>query len=266
MINASALTTVFRPRRMIRNLFVVFGALLAANLTGIALWGQSPEILLTLLAAILISAGNYGLNELLDIESDKHHPEKKFRALPAGKIPTRIVWTWSFIFYGLGFAVAFGLGSQTILILLGAIVLLIGFFYNAPPFRFKDWPYLDVITESTGYPLRIALGWYAVTAAPIPLILILGSWLFGAFLLTGKRFAELRYLAFQKDLLLYRKSFGFYSTQQLFLLMVLLAVGCSLVVFLTGAQNHFNFGYFLPVLAVFFFWYFYLAFQPNSIV
>ena len=43
----------------------------------------------------------------------------------------------------------------------GACALLVaGLVYNLPPLRFKDWPYLDALTESLTNPIRIAIGWH----------------------------------------------------------------------------------------------------------
>ena len=40
--------------------------------------------------------------------------------------------------------------------------------YNVPPIRTKEIPYVDVITESFNNPIRLLLGWFAVTAGRIP--------------------------------------------------------------------------------------------------
>ena len=44
------------------------------------------------------------------------------------------------------------------------LLWVMGCLYNFPPVRTKDVPYLDVLTESINNPLRMLLGWYAVTS------------------------------------------------------------------------------------------------------
>ena len=51
-----------------------------------------------------------------------------------------------------------------------------GCFYNIPPARTKDVPYLDVLTESINNPLRMLLGWYAVTSVLVPPVSLLVSY------------------------------------------------------------------------------------------
>lgn len=84
---------------------------------------------------------------------------------------------------GLGTAVAITLGMFA---LSGAI-------YNVPPYRLKRFPFLDVMAEAVNFPIRLALGWYAVlpNGSLPPLSAMLAIWAFGGVLLTGKRAAEL---------------------------------------------------------------------------
>ena len=43
-----------------------------------------------------------------------------------------------------------------------------GLAYNVPPVRLKEWPYLDVLSESVNNPLRLALGWFALIPDRFP--------------------------------------------------------------------------------------------------
>src|SRR5439155_6428354 len=74
-----------------------------------------------------------------------------------------------------------------------ALLLLMGCVYNIPPVRSKDWPYLDVLTESVNNPIRLLLGWFAVAPADVPPVsLLVAYWMIGAFFMASKRFAEYR--------------------------------------------------------------------------
>ena len=44
----------------------------------------------------------------------------------------------------------------------------VGILFNVPPFRSKDIPFLDVITESFNNAIRFLLGWFVVTGGGFP--------------------------------------------------------------------------------------------------
>src|SRR5271165_1945764 len=73
-----------------------------------------------------------------------------------------------------------------------AALWIMGCVYNIPPVRTKDVPYLDVLTESINNPLRMLLGWYAVTSVLVPPVsLLLSYWMIGCYFMALKRFSEL---------------------------------------------------------------------------
>ena len=97
------------------------------------------------------------------------------------------------------------------------ILLFMGLLYNVKPIRLKDRPYLDILSESLNNPIRLLLGWYAVINLTLPpSSLILSFWMGGAFLMTVKRFAEIRSVK-KKYLQKYRASFKFYTENLLLL-------------------------------------------------
>jgi hypothetical protein len=79
--------------------------------------------------------------------------------------------------------------------------------YNVPPIRTKEWPYVDVVSESANNAVRLLLGWFAlVTTAVPPVSLALSYWMLGAFFMATKRFAEYRHIG-NADRRRYRRSF-----------------------------------------------------------
>ena len=57
-----------------------------------------------------------------------------------------------------------------------------GTFYNMPPIRTKELPYIDVLTESINNPIRLLLGWFALVDNRIPpASLLIAYWALGAF-------------------------------------------------------------------------------------
>src|SRR5690606_10326341 len=107
-------------------------------------------------------------------------------------------------------------------------LLLMGLVYNVPPVRTKDRPYVDVLSESINNPIRLVLGWAAVSTIAMPPVSILISyWMGGAFLMGIKRYAEYRMIHDQKVAAAYRKSFAKYTESSLLSSSVFYAINSS---------------------------------------
>lgn len=206
---------IARPDHWFKNVFVVPGILLAfffnRDIIGLDV---VPDILLGFLCVCLIASSNYVLNEILDAPTDKYHPEKRNRPLPSGQARVSVAWAvWimlTLVSLSLAFLVNPLFGFS------GVSLWIMGILYNTPPLRFKDVPYLDVLCESVNNPIRLALGWYStgMGSAP-PLSMFIAYWMFGAFLMAAKRFAEYRKIDNPEQAAKYRKSLGFYNEQRL---------------------------------------------------
>jgi decaprenyl-phosphate phosphoribosyltransferase len=203
----------FRVDHWIKNLVVPVGttlALVSHHLTPDLddLW----DALMAFLISAAVSSVNYALNEILDAPFDARHPVKRGRPIPSGRVRVLPLLTLTALVAVGTFAVAFWLFPRPFALAVFALFVA-GLLYNLPPIRLKDWPYLDAIVESLTNPIRIAIGWYAlelsVAIAPPPLYLLGAVWAFGAFLMTGKRLAELRLLG--EGAARYRPTFRAYS-------------------------------------------------------
>jgi 4-hydroxybenzoate polyprenyltransferase len=264
-VAAAAWREYLRPLRFdhwIKNLVVPVGSLL-----GLAAerfnegWGDGGMILLSFVVSGLVSSVNYAVNEVLDAPFDARHPTKRDRPIPSGRVRVGPL----LVLTGAVGLVALGLGWWLLppAVLGGAGALfLAGLAYNLPPIRLKDRPYLDVVTESLTNPIRMAIGWYAVSTTPPPAALLVIMWAFGAFLMTGKRLAELRLLG--ELAARYRPTFRAYSVAGLFLIQVgYAAVGLAALTWLTGTVRP---GVLpgLPLVAGLLAWAFKMTFEPAS--
>lgn len=221
---------VMRPDHWLKNIFIVFGHMVAIALLAYPISGQ-PEItvngrtllliVLSLIPACFIASANYIINEILDAPFDRIHPTKKDRPVPAGKVKIPILWVLMGVLCVLGFGMSFALFNIGYTIALG-LLLLSGFVYNVQPIRLKDRAFLDVIAESFNNPIRLWLGWYALAPATTfpPLSIVLAWWFFGALLMAGKRYAEFRFIGDSERSGQYRKSFRVYTEKSLILSMV----------------------------------------------
>jgi len=200
-----------------KHIFIVPGIVLAYLLRGGPPHFPLGEVILGFVTAICIASANYVINEYLDRDFDKHHPTKsRRRAVECDLRASLVMAEWVlFTVVGLGCAWA---GSWT-LFATAIIFSLQGIFYNVPPLRTKDKPYLDVISESINNPLRLTIGWVMIDPTTLPpSSVILAYWFGGAFLMAAKRYSEYLEIvgSHGADLLIrYRASFAGYSAVSL---------------------------------------------------
>lgn len=199
----------------IKNVFVLPGLLIA-----ISIYPQSLSIHLALsvaigfLAAGLIASSNYVINEVLDAPFDALHPTKRHRPTPAGRVNIRLAYVQWIALMLLGLGLGSLISQAFVLVLLWLWVM--GCIYNIPPIRAKDLPYVDVLVESINNPIRLLIGWYIVSPPiQIPVSLLISYWMIGAYLMAIKRFAEMRDISKNISARQYRKSFAYYTEQNL---------------------------------------------------
>lgn len=268
LIFLKAVFDVFRPLRWYRNLFMLFGVGLAFKLNQMELSsGLALKMFLAFVAICFIASGNYGINEILDAESDRHHPQKKFRAIPSQKISVRTVLILSILFYGIGLFIA---AQQQNMGLFISIFLLFfsGMVYNVPPVRIKDYPYLDFLGEALNNPIRLSIGWYSIASVDqvVPSSMLLAFWFLGAFLMAAKRFGEIRLIQDQTQSGQYRKSLFYYSEKNLLIAMVSCITAFAFMFGALCMKHGVDLILLLPFVVVFIIWFLNLAYEPNSIV
>lgn len=173
-----------------------------------------PVICLGLFATSLIASANYVINEWLDADFDKYHPIKKNRPLLTENLKTKNILLEYAILLVSGLFVSYLISKPVFL--MESWLAVMGIIYNVKPFRSKDIPYIDVLSESLNNAIRLLIGWFLITNKFLPpMSIVLGYWMGGAFLMAIKRFAEYRMIGNPKRASLYRKSFSSYSEKTL---------------------------------------------------
>ena len=166
------------------------------------------------LATCLIASANYVINEWLDREFDRFHPQKKHRSIVEHGADPRIVYGLYAVLSVMGMGLARTVGIPCFWML--AWLWAMGILYNVKPMRTKDIPFVDVLTESVNNAIRLMIGWFLVTEAYLPPVsLVLGYWMSGAFLMAVKRFSEYRMINDPEMAGRYRKSFQGYTERSL---------------------------------------------------
>lgn len=175
-----------RIRQWLKNL-VVFAAIV---FTG-QLFSPIPfrNSFLAAVVFCFISSGIYLLNDIVDINSDRTHPFKKFRPIAAGKIsvPTALATSAVCLLVGVFMAFYF-LPIPFLLVVLGFLVLQLAY-----TFYLKHVALLDVITIALAFIIRVFAG-EAATGFHMNIWLFFTIVSLSLFLALGKRRGELTLL------------------------------------------------------------------------
>lgn len=211
---------IARPDHWAKHVFIVPGIFLAAFMAESLAFNQVfMNVALGFASACLLASANYVINEWLDSETDKSHPDKCKRASCQGLVTAHGVYVEYVLLVVAGLSIA---SLVNALFFLSAILFVLsGIFYNVPPFRTKDIVFVDVITESLNNPIRLLFGWSMISPNWLPPLSMMLCFLFGgAFLMAAKRLSEFRHILEKKGreaARLYRRSFVFYSDDSLLL-------------------------------------------------
>jgi len=187
----TALLKTMRPRQWTKNL-VIFAALVFDKQL------VDPQAGLRTLAGFvifcLISGVVYILNDLVDIEADRKHPEKRRRPLASGKLSPTVALTAAIIVLVLALPAGWLLSTDFALIALG---------YFALNLAYSKWlkhiPLVDVLTIAMGFVLRVAAGVLLIVVERFSPWLYVVITLGALYLGFGKRRAELALLAEQAN-------------------------------------------------------------------
>jgi len=182
----ASILKLIRPLQWVKNLLIFAPILLAHEFGNIEKWQSA---ILAFILFSLCASAVYVINDLFDIESDRHHPRKIRRPFASGALPV----TW---------------GPPIVLVLLVvalflAVFLPFAFFgvltaYLILTSTYSMWlkriAIVDVLVLSSLYAIRIIAG-SAATEVPISEWLMAFSLFFFLSLAFAKRYAELRRLA-----------------------------------------------------------------------
>jgi len=191
---------LIRPHQWVKNTFVFTGLLFGHA------W-HDPDlvtrVVIAFIAYCLVSSTVYIINDIVDLEQDRHHPKKIKRPLASGQISVTAAIILAVVLGVLGFGLAFG-SSKNVAIILAAYALM----NIAYSLRLKHVVILDVFIIATGFMLRILAGTLGVGIPPSQWLLLCGM-MVTLFLGFTKRRAEIMALA--EDKAAHRKVLEHYS-------------------------------------------------------
>jgi 4-hydroxybenzoate polyprenyltransferase len=141
--------------------------------------------LLAFIAFGCCASGGYLLNDLIDLEADRHHPQKRFRPLAAGRAP--LTWALAMIpaLVGAGFLLGAAVSGTLFAMLLGYVALCAAYSWHI-----RKVAVLDVLFLAGLYTMRIMAGSAATGIWSSHWLLAFSSFLFLSLALV-KRYGEL---------------------------------------------------------------------------
>jgi decaprenyl-phosphate phosphoribosyltransferase len=255
--------SLFRLDHSVKQIFVIPGIVVAASLTGTYFsTGLVLRIALGLASVVAVASSNYVLNELLDAPFDRLHPTKCLRPAAIGSISIPLAYLQWLVCGIAGFVLAYLVSKALFLSVLSLWIM--GCFYNIPPVRMKDIPYLDVLSESINNPIRLCVGWYIVTATVVPPVsLLVAYWMLGAYFMALKRFSEYRQIGCEPAMR-YRRSFEFYNEEALLTSVLFYAATAMLFFGAFVMRYRMEMVLAFPLIALLMAVYFNLAFVQDS--
>jgi 4-hydroxybenzoate polyprenyltransferase len=175
--------TLLRPKQWTKNL-LVFAALVFAE----KLFDPAAGLIacLAFVAFCLASSSVYVVNDLLDAERDRLHPDKRQRPIAAGRVSTGAASLLAAALTALALALAFGIGAGFGIALV--IYLATSHFYSLAG---KNVVILDTLLVAIGFVLRAVAGALAIHV-PYSDWFVLCTLFVALFIALSKRRAELR--------------------------------------------------------------------------
>jgi len=173
--------TLLRPLQWLKNLMLFFPPFLGGEILAA---GFLSHAILPVLSFCSASSASYILNDLLDRDNDRHHPEKRHRPLASGRIPIRSASLLAALLALCACIMAWFVSLPFLAYLVSYILLSIA--YSS---YFKSLVLLDIFCISSGFLIRLQAGG-AAFGIQISEWLFLSVFLLSIFLSTGKRLSE----------------------------------------------------------------------------
>jgi len=204
-----------RPQQWTKNAFLLIPLIFSQKLA-------HPQSLLLTLQALLVfcalTGGVYLLNDLLDLEADRSHPEKRHRPIASGRLSPRTAVGAAIVLLGAALWWGARCGMPFLVVLLS--YLAVQALYNL---RLKEVVILDIFCISAGFFLRVVAGG-AVLSVKLSHWLIICTVLVSMFLALGKRRHE-RVSLGEEGAPAHRKVLTFYSPRLLDQMIGLITAG-----------------------------------------
>jgi len=208
------LLKTMRPRQWVKNGLLFIPLIFDKQLTN---WPALVRIIVGFMLFCLLSSIIYIINDLVDLEADRNHPQKRQRPIPSGALKVSTARTAGIVLTLVVFIPAALLSLKFALI--GLAYLVLNLVYSA---WLKHAPILDVMILASFYVLRVGAGVSMIVVHLFSPWLYVFTTFLALYLGIGKRRAELNLLAEEANS--HRKSLEGYTLP---LLDQLILIVCS---------------------------------------
>ncbi len=186
MKNLVEILRLMRPYQWVKNIFVFAGLLFGHA------WHDPHlvvQVIVVFIAFCMVSSAIYTINDIVDLEQDKHHPGKCKRPLPSGSVSISAAAMLAILLGALGLCLAYFAAPGVLVIVVSYALMNIAY-----SLYLKHVVILDVFIIATGFMLRILAGTLGVGIPPSQWLLLCGL-MVTLFLGFTKRRAEIIALA-----------------------------------------------------------------------
>jgi 4-hydroxybenzoate polyprenyltransferase len=159
----SPMIQLLRPSHWVKNVVVLIPLVMGVRVNIAEAWLQAA---MALVAFCFISSATYVLNDIIDVENDRHHPKKKLRPLASGDWAISKAWGLFVLLFILAMLVAGSLSALFFIVVMLYMVLQVGY-----TFYIKQVVLLDVICIAIGFVMRAVGGAVAISV-------VASHWLF----------------------------------------------------------------------------------------
>ncbi len=154
----SALLTLLRPRQWVKNLFVAAPLFFTPTLFGAEM---ALRVFLGFVAFCLVASAVYVLNDYLDREGDRLHPEKRLRPLAAGTVAPATAAALFVVLLAAGSGLGFSLDYLFFTLLMAYFGINLA--YSTV---LKRVAIVDLICVAVGFVLRVQAGSNLIDVVP----------------------------------------------------------------------------------------------------
>ncbi len=172
---------MLRPAQWLKNLMLLFPPFLGGTIL-------QPEMtlkgIMPIVSFCLASSSVYIFNDIVDRNKDLHHPKKRHRSIPSGKVPLPFAAIMSVLLLFGALVFGFFISHGFLIILLAYVMVSIAY-----TLQLKEIPIVDIFCVSAGFLFRLQAGGEAFGVI-ISEWLFLSVFLLSIFLSTGKRLSE----------------------------------------------------------------------------
>ncbi len=200
----SSYLSLLRPKHWVKNLFLFAAPFFGGNFFH---YETKAFLVPVFMSFSLCASSAYILNDIIDIENDKHHPRKKQRPVAAGDISRRKAALVAGFLLVFSFVLSYEIGLFFFFFVSGYFLL-----QAAYSLRLKHIAIVDIFCIAAGFVIRILAGGAAFNVE-VSKWLLVTMFMISLMLASGKRLGEVSLL--EENIENHRKSMNAYSISTL---------------------------------------------------